>query len=199
VLTAVGIAALALVLVGGGAIAGVLLSRDSNEAGSGGTTAADTAMGGGETTGHGMSGGDTLDEIIPAPLAAGCKSVKATAMGEMEKMTCTPPSRADGLDVVLYEKPHELTSAYQAKVKASGVEPGSGRCSSTNWSSERPWEHSAHGEMAADGRVLCFFRGGNSYIVWTVGASNVLATAMTEGLNHGDLYRWWSFWHHQLV
>jgi hypothetical protein len=53
--------------------------------------------------------------------------------------------------------------------------------------------------MRADGRVLCYFKGGNSYIVWTVASSNVLATAMREGENHGDLYRWWAFWHHQLV
>ena len=74
----------------------------------------------------------------------------------------------------------------------------SGRCSSTSWNGEGSWEH-AQGEMAADGRVLCYFMNGNSYMVWTVTASNVLATAMKQGEFHGDLFRWWRFWHHQLA
>lgn len=196
-LAAAGIAAGVLVLVGGGALAGVLLSRDS--VADPPTMSSDSGpdMTSGTMGDHNAAGG-RLEEIIPGTLLGSCESTERPPTGAMESVTCLPPNRADRLDVTLFEDKHKLMEAYEAKVKASGVPASSGRCSTTSWNAERPWVHAEH-EMSTDGQVLCYFKNGNSYVVWTVTGSNVLATAMTDGLDHGDLFRWWAFWHHQLV
>jgi hypothetical protein len=200
-LAAFALAAGVLALVGGGAIAGVLLSRDSSADGAGvETTMPDEAMTGTDTGSHaGDASGGTLEEIIPQTLFAHCEPTESTLLGAMESVTCVPPSRADGLEVVLFEEAHETMASYESRIAAAGIKPGSGNCSSTRWGGERSWVHAVHGGASADGRVLCYFEGSDSHIVWTVSSSNVLAMAMTEGRDHGDLYRWWAFWHHQLV
>ena len=89
--------------------------------------------------------------------------------------------------------------AYEAIVERTGTGSDSSRCSATAWDAEAPWSHGAHGDGSSDGRVVCYFADGASQIAWIVHDSKLVATASIEGHDHGDLFRWWHFWHHQFV
>ena len=104
--------------------------------------------------------------VLPL-LRAGCRGSQATSVGaEPAEVRAALEARLLGKKLSYHWR--RPPSTYEAKVGSSGVQPRSGRCSDTSWAGERPWEHVAHGEASADGRVLCYFHQGDSYIVWTV-------------------------------
>jgi hypothetical protein len=110
--------------------------------------------------------------------------------------------RFEQLEISVFPDGASALAAYEALKSEAGVQPDSGRCGSTRWTGEGPWDHGSPDNPG--GRRFCYFDGDQAVIVWThekLGQDthvDTLGVASAAGSAHSDLFRWWDFWHHEV-
>lgn len=114
--------------------------------------------------------------------------------GEVASFECTLEGfGAEEVRYSLFASRRAMDRAYAREVGAAGVEPFTGSCE-RGPPGEENWQSSysgAVGSVLADGRVLCFRRGGVGTFVWTSSRLGILSAASSsEGWE--ALHRFWS-------
>jgi serine/threonine-protein kinase len=191
---------------GGGAIAGVLLTRGSGSnaatitAGDSGTMRSTTGHSGGTTAmamgKHSGSNEEQLMSAIPAPIAPTCTRDTKLPAGAVAGQFCdinkTKAGGAEKVRLYLFANEKRLRTSYDRLVRSSGVHSGRGECSAVSWGGEGTW---VHGAKEMGGRRFCDFAKNGSKIVWTEDHSHILG--MTVGGSHPEVFSWWHYWVHR--
>jgi serine/threonine protein kinase len=175
------IGAIALAVIAGGVVAGILL------------------IGGGKKT---AATGSLLDVLVPSEVANACTTQKVPKSGAVETDVCTPPAGAlasfpDTLELSFYPSSSAVLSAYDAEKTKSGVKPDTGRCDRSTWKGEAVWHHP---DGKTGGRRVCYVDGnGAAVVAWTHekrGSDNhadMLGIASEPGRGaQTALFSWWS-------
>ncbi len=148
-----------------------------------------------------------LATLVPTDIWADCAAQPAPLEpGAVESAVCAPAAgetrRFDQLEISVFPDSASTAAAYEALKNEAGAQPDSGRCGSTRWTGEGPWDHGSPDNPG--GRRFCYFDGNEAVIVWThdrLGQDthfDTLGIARVAGSAHSDLFRWWDFWHHEI-
>jgi serine/threonine-protein kinase len=148
-----------------------------------------------------------LAAVVPARIWSTCTAGDPLVAGAAASALCRPAPGSSGgtppdsVELSTFPNEGSRAAAYAGLLAEAGVEPGSGRCTGTSWGGEGVWNH---GLDKPGGHRFCYFDGDDAVIVWThekLGQENhvdTLGVARLGGLDHRSLYRWWSFWVHEL-
>jgi serine/threonine-protein kinase len=175
----------AVVAALGAGLAVYFVTRD------GGThaTKADTMQTATTTTSDAVTPAAALDSYVEGwPWT--CHDSATPAAGATASMDCTTRHGPDSLQVNVYEKMAPMMAAYDQFVSDSPSKPSTGKCNAAGWGGEDKWSHGSGGDVG--GRRVCYVRGGDSYLIWTLqGTPQALFVARHNDQNHRPLFFWW--------
>lgn len=130
---------------------------------------------------------DTLTSVLSKGYSSSNCSAKDPSSGMLAVMECGQNADASGPVVakyMLFSNATDLASAFTASTKDDKLVNCGDAASPTTW-------HQGAAGSAPSGQVACGTYQGQSEVIWTTDAKNVLSFVRANGTDTGALYTWW--------